>query len=119
MGLLADAGLRKRNGVVPDDFFGSAVFYRTFLRMNWSAGIRHTQALSGPSIGDRGWTLTNIREVSQMAELGIGRGDSRGFYYQVFVARQTLGRNSPDKLVLGASFTFSVRPAKLFSRDHQ
>lgn len=117
MGLLADAGLRKRNGVVPDDWFGSAAIYRSFLGFTWSAGLRHTHALTGPSIGDRGWTRQNIREISQMAEIGVGRGGGQGRYYQLFAARQTLGRNSPDKLVVGVAFTFSFRPAKLLSRD--
>ncbi len=113
-GVLADSGLRKRDNGVSDDYCGSAGMYRTLWKFSLSAGIRHTQALGGQTVGQPGLRFQWLREVSQMAEFGAGVSDRQGRFYQAFVARQVRGRNSPDKLVVGLAVTFSGRPSKLF-----
>lgn len=113
-GVLADIGLRKRDSGVSDDYFGSAGVYRTVWKVSLSAGLRHTQALGGQTVGQPGLRFQWLREVSQMAEFGAGVSDRQGRFYQAFLARQVRGRNSPDKLVVGLAVTFSGRPSKLF-----
>lgn len=113
-GVFADSGLRKRDSGVPDDYFGSAGVYRTLWNISWSAGLRHTQALGGQTVGQPGYRAQWLKEVSQMAELGAGITDRQGRFYQLFLARQVRGRNTPDKLVVGMAVTFAGRPSNLF-----
>lgn len=105
-GFFGDIGYRVREHPVPDDFFASAGVFQSIGRFTLSTAYRHTQGLSGMDIGDPGFTFPAVKEVTQLLEFGAGFRDHGNRYYQLFGAFSVDGRNSGDKLILGASFTF-------------
>jgi hypothetical protein len=104
-GVQGDAGLRYRTEHVPDDFFVSAGLFQTFFdRLTLSFNFRHVHAMSGPDIGDPGFTFPEVKEIASSLEYGLTYQDEGGRYYSAFVAHTIDGRNTSDRLVVGFSF---------------
>ena len=103
-GFFGSVGYRYRAEDVPEDLFFSAFLYKTFLEsFTISAGYQHVQGLSGPDIGDPGFTFPEVKEISQSIEGGISYRDSGGRDWGIFAAKTVDGRNTSDRLVIGAS----------------
>jgi hypothetical protein len=105
-GLYGEVGYRVRENPVPDDFFSLIGAYKTFGSFTVNVAYRHVQSLSGTNIGDPGFRFPELKEINQIFEAGLGYRDSGGRYYQVFGAFNVNGRNTGDKIILGASVTF-------------
>jgi hypothetical protein len=106
LGLRGEYGYRWRNHGVPQDLFGSAGLYRTFGPTTVSGSYRATLGRSGPDIGDPGFEFPRLRETNHLVDVGVGLSKgSRA--YQFFMAKSLGGRNTGDKLVVGAAVTFS------------
>lgn len=110
-GLYGDIGYRFREGNVPDDLFGSVGAFKQFANVfadgdaiTITAGYRQIQGLSGPDIGDPGFTFPEVREINQLVEASLGYTDSGMRFYQFTAATDIDGRNTGDKLI----FLFTV-----------
>lgn len=107
-GLTGELGFRDRNENVPADFFGSAGFYKTFLRRgSFSTMYRRNQGLSGLDIGGPGFSpdkFPQLKEINDNLEFGVGVTDEGGRYYGFLVARTLNGRNTGEKTALGVTF---------------
>lgn len=106
LGFYSEAGYRVRENPVPDDFFASIGAYKTLGQFTLNVGYRHVQSLSGVNIMDPGFTFPELKEINQLFEAGLGYQDRGGRFYQIFGAFNVGGRNTGDKIIIGASVTF-------------
>ena len=103
-GISGEAGLRYRAEHVPDDFFVSAGLFQTFFDcLTLSCNFRHIHAMSGPDIGDPGFTFPEVKEISSSLEYGIAYHDEGSRFYQFYVGHTIDGRNTSERLVFGFS----------------
>jgi hypothetical protein len=105
-GAFGDIGYRVRENDVPDDFLASVGLYAAYRGFSASVAYRHVQGLSGPDIGDPGFTFPEVKEIVQNVEGGLGYTDSGGRFYQVFYARTIDGENTGQKDIIGFSASF-------------
>jgi hypothetical protein len=102
--LSGNVGFRKRGEDVPDDFFVSAGVAKEFFEsLSFSFAYRREQGLSGPDIGDPGFTFPEVKEISDSLEYGVGYHDEKNRYLGLFVAHVIDGRNTAQKLIFGIS----------------
>ena len=104
-GWFGDIGYRYRNHDVPDDLFGSTGVYANWKSLTFHAGYRHTQGLSGGTIGEV--PFPKVRETNGNIEAGIGFADKGQRYYQVFYGHTLVGRNTGEKDMVGVAFSFA------------
>ena len=104
-GLYGDVGYRYRDGDVPDDWFGSSGLFVSWKFIALTAGYRFTHGLSGPDIGEPGFTFPIVREISQNVEASLGFTDPGGRYYQLFAAYTIDGRNTGQRSIAGVSIS--------------
>jgi hypothetical protein len=107
-GAFGESGYRVRNQAVPADFYGSCGMYRVIGRATLTGVYRLTNGVSGPNIGDPGYTYPWVKERSRSAEAGIGWTDRRGRSVQFFTAWTLGGRNTGDLFVVGTSGSFFI-----------
>ena len=105
-GVFGDVGYRVREGDTPDDFLASGGVYAAYQGFSATLAYRHVQGLSGPDIGDPGFSFPAVKEITQNVEGGLGYTDSGGRFYQVFYARTVDGRNTGQKDIIGFSASF-------------
>ena len=96
--MYGDVGYRWRDGHVPDDFFGSVGTFLSWKFLSATFGYRFTEGLSGPDIGDPGFTFSRVKEISHNLEGSLGITDGGGRYYQVFYAHTIEGRNTGSEI---------------------
>jgi hypothetical protein len=108
-GAFGDIGYRVREGDTPDDFLASVGVYAAYKGVSASVAYRHVQGLSGPDIGDPGFSFPAVKEISQNIEAGLGYTDSGGRFYQVFYAHTIDGRNTGQKDIIGFSASIPFR----------
>lgn len=106
-GWYGDVGYRYRDGHVPDDWFGSAGVFVAWKFLSLTAGYRFTEGLSGPDIGDPGFTFPKVKEISQNVEVSLGFTDPGGRFYQVFYAHTFDGRNTGERNVFGGAISLT------------
>jgi hypothetical protein len=105
-GFSGDVGVRAREGSVPEDFFFSSGVYKSFENgLLLSFALRHNQGMSGPDIGDPGFTFPKVKEIQGNLEYGIGYTDDVGRHVGFFVAHTIYGRNTGEKLIFGLSLS--------------
>lgn len=105
-GLAADLGWRYRVDDVPQDIFGS---FGAYYNIDWftaSAAYRGSYALSGPNIGDPGFTFPEVQEINHLFELSVGWMAKTGQSVQIFGAMNFAGQNTGDKRIIGVSASF-------------
>jgi hypothetical protein len=114
LGVNADVGYRYRREDVPDDFFCSLGIYKT---LPWGLSVnlafRHVQGLSGPDIGDPGFTFPEVKEVQENLEWGFGYTDDHQRYLGFFMAHTLDGENTSQRLVFGLTYNIpfgGIRP---------
>lgn len=99
VGLHAEVGYRVREEPVADEYFAVLGVFKRIDEVVLSAGIRHTQAVSGQNLGGRPrWPL--LKEIVDQFELGFGWVDGPRTY-QIFSAYTFDGKNTPKRLALG------------------
>lgn len=99
VGLHAEVGYRVREEPVADEYFAVLGVFKRIDEVVLSAGIRHTQAVSGQNLGGRPrWPL--LKEIVDQFELGLGWVDGPRTY-QIFSAYTFNGKNTPERLALG------------------
>lgn len=113
-GFYGDAGYRRRNHDVPDDFFGGIGLFKNFGRLGLNVGYRHTQGLSGGDIGGPGFGTTygfpQLKEVAGFIESGLSYTDAGGRSYQFVAAwKAGRGRNTGDATVFGFNISLPLR----------
>jgi len=106
-GMYGDVGYRYRDGHVPDDFFGSVGTYVSWKFLSATFGYRFTEGLSGPDIGDPGFTFPKVKEISHNLEGSLGITDRGGRFYQVFYAHTIEGRNTGERDIFGGAISFT------------
>jgi len=102
-GLAGDFGWRYRTDDVPQDIFGS---FGAYANIDWfiaSAAYRGSYALSGPNIGDPGFTFPEVQEINHLVEVSVGYVAKTGQSIQIFGAKSIAGQNTGDKWVGGVS----------------
>lgn len=105
-GLAADLGWRYRVEDVPQDIFGSFGAYFTIDWFTASAAYRGSYALSGPDIGQPGFTFPEVQEINHLVELSVGWMAKTGQSVQIFGAMNFAGQNTGDKTIIGMSASF-------------
>lgn len=114
-GVYGDFGWRIRADNVPQDLFGSFGITKTLWdKVTLRAGYRVTHGLSGKDIFAPDFTFDDFPEVQEIlhtVEAGIGYSTQRGDYFQIFAAKTLDGKNTGDKVFVGASATFALGKA--------
>ena len=105
-GWYGEVGYRYRYDV-PDDFFGAAGLFVSWKFLSLTAGYRFTEGLSGPDIGEPGFTFPEVKEVSQNVEASLGFNDAGGRSYQFFYAHTFEGRNTGQRNIFGAAVSLT------------
>lgn len=109
-GVFGDIGYRWRVDPVPADIFGTIGIYQRFAGFTASLAYRNTTALDGLDIGGPGFDpsmgpeygFPALKEVNQILAGGLGYTDGGGRTYLLTVGANLDGRNTGDKLIVGA-----------------
>ena len=106
IGFSGEVGMRARSEDVPDDFFFSVGAYKAFENgVSLSIAHRHNQGLSGPDIGDPGFSFPEVKEIQGNFEYGAAFRDEKFRSIGVYAAHTLYGRNTAEKLIIGLSVT--------------
>ena len=109
LGVSGEIGWRARFEDVPEDFFFSAGAYKAFENgFSLDVAFLHNQGLSGPDIGDPGFTFPEVKEVQGNIQYGVGYRDAAGRSINVYAAHTLYGRNTAEKLVIGVSLSIPL-----------
>jgi hypothetical protein len=111
-GLFGHVGYRTRQHPAPDDFLSLVGAYQQLHGFTLSAAYRHVASVEGLDIGGPGFNPADprtgfpaLKEINQQAEVTLAYSDRGGRQYAVLAAFTLDGRNTGDKLILGATIT--------------
>jgi hypothetical protein len=105
VGLHAEVGYRVRENPVPDEYFAVVGVFKRVDEVVLSAGVRHTQAVSGQNLGGGRPRWPQLKEFVDQFELGFGWVEGPRTY-QIFSAYTFDGKNSPKRLALGLGMSW-------------
>jgi hypothetical protein len=100
VGVHSELGYRVRDNPVPDEYYAVLGVFKRIDEVVLSAGVRHTQAVSGESLGQGRLFWPRHKEVVDQFEAGIGLLDGPRTY-QIFSAYAFDGKNTGRRLVVG------------------
>lgn len=100
IGLHSEVGYRVRENPVPDEYFAVMNVFKRFDDVVLSAGVRHTQAVSGLNLGGGRPFWPRLKEVTDQFEGSLG-WVSGSWTTQIFSAYVFNGKNTPTRLVMG------------------
>ncbi|MDB6122546.1 MAG: hypothetical protein JWQ71_1539 [Pedosphaera sp.] len=110
-GMYGNLGYRNLRSGGNDQVFGSVGFNQAYKGFTFSAGYRHQQNTAGSDIGGVGNTIiysSNVKEINQLADVGVGYTDRRHHHYQFYLEKSISGRNTGDKETYGIYASFPI-----------